>query len=416
MDRITLLLIALFLLIGSFGAEGKVLSDTIFTVKDKGVPRFLALNGMGGIVIPTNEFVQGDRVPFYGSAAIKYGIYSTGDSWEDFAYGMPYYGVGVYTAQFTKRLGTPVSLFLFHGGDLKRFSPKWSLKYELNLGMAFNWKSYDRFDNPNNVALGSTTNAHVGANVYMKKNLSPHWDLNFGLGLTHFSNGAQRLPNKGVNMFAPFVELVYNLEPVSLSAGSATGSQKPPFFGKRVDYDLMLTITSRQILQDTTGTGRPTPQIDRNFKVFGLNYAAMFVSSYKYKWGPSLELMYDEGSGVQAWRQMHPDDGKIYDRVKMGSFSKRFSIGLSAKGEMTFQHVSFFANIGYNLLHGNTYDFRTYQIIGAKAYLKDNLFGVFGIRATHFSKAQYLYWSIGYTIRGKAVGNKDKLLNRIVPL
>ena len=37
--------------------------------------------------------------------------------------------------------------------------------------------------------------------------------------------------------------------------------------------------------------------------------------------------------------------------------------------------ISIFANFGYNLLHGNEYDYRFYQIMGVKAYLKENLFG-----------------------------------------
>lgn len=68
--------------------------------------------------------------------------------------------------------------------------------------------------------------------------------------------------------------------------------------------------------------------------------------------------------------------------------------------------ISIFANFGYNLLHGNEYDYRFYQIMGVKAYLKENLFGTFGIRASRFSKAQYLYWSLGYSFDGKPFKKK----------
>lgn len=416
MCRITLLFITVLLLAGNFRAEGKVLADTLNlpAAKPPKTPRFFSLNTTGGIVLPTNEFVNEGCLPFYGALALKYGIYSKGDSWEDIAYGMPYYGVGLYAAKFSKKhIGTPISLFVFQGGELAKLSSKWSLNYELNLGMSFNWDSYDRFDNPNNIALGSSVNAHVGANGYFKNKLSPNWDLHFGVGLTHFSNGTQQLPNKGLNLFAPFVELVYNLDPVP-ATDKKSEMMKPPPLEKRIDYDLMVTITSRQIVIDTTGTGLPSRLLDHNFKVFGLSYAAMFVNSYKYRWGPSLELVYDESSGVQAWRQMHPDDGLYYDRIKLGPFHKRLTMGLSLKGELTFQRISFFANIGYNFLHGNKYDYRVYQIIGAKAYVKDNIFGTFGIRAGRFSKAQYLYWSIGYTIPGKPL-KKGKFLQYLLP-
>ncbi len=414
MKKQYLLLLTVFILINSINAGAVTASDSIRNKQRP--PQFIGLNGAGGIVIPTNKYIKaGNSVPAYSSFSLKYGIYSEGDSWEDIAYGMPYYGVGVYTAKYFNKsaLGTPISLYLFHGGDLKTFSPRLSLKYELNLGMSFNWKPYDAFDNPDNIALGSSSNIHVGASAYLKNRLSEHWDLHLGLGLTHFSNGAQRLPNKGINLFAPFVELVYNFnyDPIDITGRNLT----PPPLDKRIDYDILFTSSSRQIRVDTLGTGLPYREIDKNFKVFGLSYATMFVNSYKYKWGPSVEIVYDESSDVKVWRQIHPEDGQYYERVKLGPVYKRFSIGLSLKGEMTFQRLSFFANFGYNLLHGNTYDFRFYQIIGAKAYLKDNIFGTFGIRASRFSKAQYLFWSIGYTIKGRPLSKKDKYINHIMP-
>ncbi|MDR1201266.1 MAG: hypothetical protein LBL58_06505 [Tannerellaceae bacterium] len=416
MKRNYLLLIILLFVTKSSYAGGIATSDSISPVK-KGLPHFLSFTGTGSIVLPTNDYIrEGSRTPWYSAVSLKFGTYSTGDSWEDFAYGMPYSGIGVYTAKFfnKKALGTPVSLYLFQGGDLKRFNSNWSLKYEFDLGMSFNWKPYDIFDNPDNIALGSASNVHVGANVYMKRRLNNRWDLHMGVGVTHFSNGAQRLPNKGINLLSPFIECVYNFNPESIDY-SRHSKFTPPPLEKRIDYDILFTITSRQVRVDTAGTGLPQRILDKNFKVFGLSYATMFVNSYNYKWGPSIEMVYDESSGVKVWRQIHPDDGQYYDRVKPGPVYERFSIGLSLKGEMTYRRISFFANMGYNLFHGNAYDYRFYQIIGAKAYLKDNIFGVFGICASRFSKAQYLYWSIGYTIKGKPLTKKDKYINHILP-
>ncbi len=408
-----LLLIIIFLLVQTLKAE--VSSDTVYVKKKP--PRFLAVNAMGGIIIPTNKYIkESDCLTGQSSLALKFGTYSTGETWEDIAYGMPYTGIGIYAAKFyyKKGLGSPISVYLFQGGNIKTFSPRWSLKYELNLGMSFNWKPYDVFDNPENIALGSSSNVHVGASSYFKRRMSDKWDLHLGLSLTHFSNGAQRLPNKGINLFSPFIELVYNLDHDPINKPNREDLIPPPL-EKRLDYDILFTSSSRQIWHDTINSGLPSRLVDRNFKVFGISYATMFVNNYNYKWGPSIELVYDESAGVTAWRQLHPEDGQYYDRIKLGPAHKRFSIGLSMKGEITFQRLSFFANMGYNLLHGNTYDYRFYQIIGAKAYLKDNFFGTFGIRASRFSKAQYLYWSIGYTIKGRPLTKKDKYIHNILP-
>jgi hypothetical protein len=416
MKRNYLLLILILFVTKNSYAETVATPDSISFVK-KAPPRFLSFTGTGGIVLPTNDYIRkGNRIPWYSAASFKFGTYSSGDSWEDFAYGMPYNGIGIYTAKFfnKKALGSPVSLFLFQGGDLKRFNADWSLRYEFNLGMSFNWKPYDIFDNPDNIALGSASNVHVGANIYMKRKLNNRWNLHTGVTVAHFSNGAQRLPNNGVNLLSPFVELACNFNPEAIDY-SRRAELTPPPLEKRIDYDILFTVTSRQIWIDTAGTGLPRRTLDKNFKVFGLSYATMFVNSYNYKWGPSLEMVYDESSGVKVWRQIHPADGQYYDRVKPGPIHKRFTIGLSLKGEITYRRVSLFANMGYNLLHGNTYDCRVYQIIGAKAYLKDNIFGAFGIRAGKFSRAQYLYWSIGYTIKDRPFTPKDRYINHLLP-
>lgn len=76
-------------------------------------PSFISLDTKGGWVFPTNDFVSGkNKIPYYSSISLKYGRGSDGDSWDDKAYGMPYYGIGFYSANFfdKKDLGLPFAL------------------------------------------------------------------------------------------------------------------------------------------------------------------------------------------------------------------------------------------------------------------------------------------------------------------
>lgn len=363
-------------------------------------PHFMALNTTEGVVFATNDFVSGDnRIKNYTSFTLKYGIAAQGDNWKDYEYGMPTLGVGLYMANFHRKedLGTPFSLFFFQGAQLRRFNPRWSLNYEWNLGASFNWKHYDPFDNPENVALGSTVNVHVGGNLFMNWRMSKKFDLNTGAGFTHFSNGASSLPNKGLNMANLYVELIYHFNREEKEA-PMLNPYTPPTFKKRIDHDLMFLITSREAKVDTLGTGLATPYTHRKFKVLGVSYAHMLNNTYRYKWGPSIEATYDESSGATAWREVLPETGKSYDRTRLGKVNDRFTVGLSMKGEIAMPAYAVFANLGYNVIHGNENDKRLYQILGVKIHLKDNLFGTFGIRAHNFGQAEYLFWNLGYTI------------------
>ncbi len=366
--------------------------------------QFVALGTLYGSVLPTNDYVRIDGGPrVYGAATLKYGFSSTGSCWEEIAYGMPYGGIGVYSAKYGSHsgsVGTPFSLFVFQGGTFADITRRLALNYEWNLGMASGWTSYDPFDNPLNIAIGSATNVHVSFDIYLKYYLSPLFDLNFGVNLSHFSNGSSRLPNAGFNLAAASLSLVCNFSRKK-EVFSYEACFVPPAFRKRIDHDISVTISSREKEFRTEGTNLPSPYVDRKFNVLGLNYALLFANSYRYKWGPGLDLVYDESSEATAWREVNPADGQQYDRVKLGKAYQRLALGLSAKGELVMPRYSIFANIGYDFLRGSDDESRMYQILGLKIYLKDNLFGTFGIRATHFSSATYLYWSLGYTIAGK---------------
>jgi len=376
----------------------------------------ISLNYQGGVVLPTNDFVSQRKTnPTFTSYSLKFAYAATGTRWQDYAYGMPYAGIGLYFANFyndNDALGTPFALYAFQGTTLNDFSKPFKIKFEWQLGASFNWKPYDPFDNHENIALGSSSNVYVSLNLYGSYQIAPSWDLDFGVGMSHFSNGASRLPNKGINLFSPFFEFKYNFDFKPVTNGR--WSLVPPEVEPRFDYDLLVNISSRQRRFDTTGTNLPSKFVDRNFSVYGLSFAPMAVRSYKYKYGGSLDLLYDESSHAHAWREKNSLDGKYYDRVKLGNFWNRFSIGISAKGEIVLPSYSIFANFGYNLLHGNTYDKRLYQVVGVKVYLKDNLFGTFGIRAARFSQAQYLYWSLGYTFEGKSISKIRKELPELL--
>lgn len=369
------------------------------TIKTR-IPQFFTVNAANGRVFPTNDFVSGDKeISNYYAFALKYGFSARGNNWKDFAYGMPYGGIGLYTARFSKRkkdIGSPFSIYFFQGAQLFKLTRKLTINYEWNLGASFNWKYYDAFDNPENIAIGSSVNIHAGGNLYFNWRLSRHFDLHAGAGFTHFSNGAASRPNKGLNMLAYFVELSYHFNRKDVLP-NFDGNFTPPTYEKHIDHDLMILISSRQAKVDTLYTGLVSEYTQRSFKVLGLSYAHMFSNSYRFKWGPSIEAVYDESSGVTSWREKHPETGKLYDRVKLGRTKDRFSLGVSMKGEVSMPVYSIFAHLGYDVIEGNKSFQRFYQILGVKVYINDNFFGTFGIRANNFGKAQYLYWNLGYT-------------------
>lgn len=378
--------------------RGEEMVDSLFTEHPSHKNPFsLSVKMQSGSVFQTNDFVIDRNITGFSAVDLKFCHVSKGDRWQDYAYGMPYFGIGLGATTFhERRLGTPLSFYLIQGAHF--FSTaRLSLNYEFNLGYSTNWEYYDRFDNPDNVAVSTSENIHVGASLYLKVKPTPHFNINAGVSLTHFSNGAQRLPNKGMNLVSPYIELSYNIHPPK-PYSKTEANLLPPKIKKRIDHDLLFTFSSRQISYSTNGTGLTTGFVDRKFRVFGLSYATMFVRSHLFKFGPSLEIVYDESGGAAARRDIWEVDGQYYDRVSLGKIKERLNVGISAKGELVMPYFSIFLNMGYDVYHGNPSDNRFYQILGTKFNFYRNFFGTFGIRANHFSKAQFIFWSAGYTI------------------
>ncbi|MDR1680129.1 MAG: hypothetical protein LBR81_10220 [Prevotellaceae bacterium] len=365
--------------------------------------RFVGISLNSGKILKTNDFIKkADTEVDFSSLSVKYGYRFPRHSRFDRLFGMPYLGLGVNVALLGEhdRLGVPFTVFLFQGAKLFGITERLWVNYEWNLGLSFNWKCYDPFVNPDNIAIGSPANVYVGFMPHLHWVASENFDLKLGFGMEHFSNGAMRYPNRGLNLWAPFVEANYVF-------GKAKSLKQPlnlhPKTERRlrVDYDLIFTLSSRQVEFSTKGTQLPSSYVDHDFRVLGLSFAPLIVPNERIKYGISIDGVYDESSCATATREYNPADGGYHDRVVLGRFADRWSLGTSIKGKIAMPYYSIFANFGYNWFSGNDKDHRIYQIIGIELPFTPQLFGTFGIRSTHFSKASFFYWSLGYCFGGK---------------
>lgn len=357
---------------------------------------FLSAKTQQGVSIKTNDYLKAtdkNRLSLYG---VRLGFSPSADSWKSVEYSDPYAGVGFsYLRHEDDAFGHPLTLYLFQGGRIVRLAKPISLMYECQLGYSFNWGHYDRYTQPNNICIGSSENVNVGLDLYLKLKLTKRLNLSLGGGFCHFSNGANMMPNKGMNAASAFVDIAYRLSD-EVQRDNDTIISLPQKEG-RFEHQIMATYSARQKYFSVVGTGLSTQYVNNKFRVFGLSYAFMKIQNFKYKWGPCLDLLYDESSCSYALRELNPVDSLEYDHVYKGKMRDRFSVGLSMKGEVKMPYCSYFANLGYDVLHGNDYDARLYEIIGVKADLVGGLSAIFGIRATNFSKAQFFYWTLSYS-------------------
>jgi hypothetical protein len=373
-------------------------------------PKFVSFRIEDGFVTPTSNIVEGKTVvPHVTALSLKYGLSASGSKWEDSYYGMPYWGIGFYKPFYSMRkdMGEPFSVYLFQGAALKTFSLGRSLNYEIDLGLSFKWNSFDALYNPGFKALGSSVNVHVAGGLYYKKPLSENFDLNFGLNVTHFSNGAQRTPNYGLNSVSPLVELVYHIDRNKHSLRIDGKEMHFPSFEKRTVHDISFFVTERTVSVDTAGVNLRSKYPERRFKVAGFNYSYMLHNVRRFKWGGGLDIVYDEGRGVFVCGGLSEKTGRYTETVKLGNVPGRISAGLSLKGELAMPGYAVFTHLGYDMLHGGKNGSRLYQIYGIKVYLTENLFSSFTVNSTHITRSRFLCINIGYSFYRYRKNKKD---------
>ncbi|HHB51803.1 MAG TPA: hypothetical protein ENK75_01980, partial [Saprospiraceae bacterium] len=189
-------------------------SKSITNNNDKGTFSILAMY-QNGYVFQTNKFLRGsnsekDTINAFQAAAIKFSKQTNGDNQWEQIYNYPNYGIGIYLADFynPEEIGTPFSFFGFFNAPFKRWE-KSSFNYELGFGATFNWKSFNPLTNKYNIALGAGESFLIDLGINFQYNLTNKIDLITGISLTHFSNGALKKPNYGLNTIAPKISLKY---------------------------------------------------------------------------------------------------------------------------------------------------------------------------------------------------------------
>ncbi|PKP12873.1 MAG: hypothetical protein CVU08_08260 [Bacteroidetes bacterium HGW-Bacteroidetes-3] len=354
-----------------------------------------------GYVFATNDFIKGvnaekDIINAFQSFTIKLAKQTTGkNQWEQlFKY--PNYGIGIYMADFhnPEEIGTPFAIYGFFNAPFKRWN-KLTFNYELGFGATFNWKSFNPVNNQYNISIGAGESFYIDAGLNLQYNLTKKLDLETGFSLTHFSNGALKKPNKGINTIGPKVSLKYNFA----DRLHFIKSEIPKY---EKENEWLITFfggIKNVIFEDAT--------IDIIEKYEGLNFPVLGVStvfnkqvSYKSKLGIGMSVSYNGALDAQVAVENNELDALD------SPFSDKLQVSIYPSYELIVNKVSLILQPSFYLyrknLKNNTPVF--HQRIGLKYHFSDNFFAGITLRDYDFQTSDFIEWNVGYRIkwRGKS--------------
>ncbi|WP_439182319.1 acyloxyacyl hydrolase [Carboxylicivirga taeanensis] len=401
MKLITLFILTCFSI--QLSAQQAQVNDTTQSKKSKRY-NYMSLRYHAGRVLQTNDFLKGENdanqvIDYYQALSLAYGVQTDGSKEWHHIFNFPYFGFAFYNANFfnVDELGTPTALYGFMGFPIKR-KEKSMWGYELGFGLTYNWKPYNKYDNPFNVAIGSYRTVYIDANLFYEYYLSTRWSLRGAFGFTHFSNGGTKKPNSGINLLNPSFQVSYHFKDRPLLIKTPQ-----PTYPQHYEVAIQLGSGSSNVLYNNPNEpSNPTDErgtADIMHSYLNLSAAILKQTTWKNKFGVGLDLTYDEKANVKI---TNPADGSLAPTVEFADKTyEKLMLGIYGTYEFTIDRLSVASYMGFLALrkkdeHSNPL---MYQKFGLKYHFKNDMYVGLLVRAHNFSVAEVIEWNIGYRIK-----------------
>jgi hypothetical protein len=243
---------------------------------------------------------------------------------------------------------------------------KHELNFRVGWGLGYIERRFDLNDNYKNNLISSRINYTLSGRLNYTFKIG-RYNINAGIGLLHFSNGAMKVPNLGINV--PTIHLGIGLNP-----------KENPEFKKD---SLPPYKRSWNFYLSTSGGIK---------RIYPVNGSAFFLSSTSIYFGRSLNRKSTIMMGTDI---MYDPSGKHdFDGDEMGIKFIDFKWGLTAGHELSFSRISLLTQFGYYLYDPLKLAKPVYQRYGLKYYINKNYFAGIALRA-HFGTADLVEYSLG---------------------
>lgn len=250
--------------------------------------------------------------------------------------------------------------------------PKFRFNGKVGAGLGLGFKQYDPVENPKNVAVSTPLNAMIVLGIDSKYYFKKNW-ISLGLDMTHFSNGAFKVPNLGLNL--PFLSLGYGR---FIQQVDTVRSSSPNTFPLRKLFLGATAIFSAKEIFPTGG---------KKYPVYALSIHARTYLKPRVGWELSADFI-----SKQAIFGYRPQIEKTQKEI--------FQIGVYAGYLLPLDRFHFVLGMGYYLKDKYQPEDAMYHRVGFRYFLENGLhFNV--VLKSHWARADYVEWGIGYSFNMK---------------
>ncbi len=248
---------------------------------------------------------------------------------------------------------------------------KGELNYRLGLGIAYLTNVYNQESNYKNSVASSALNATMHTRFEYDYRFTPKVSLLLALGLNHYSNGATKKPNMGINVPTASIGLNYR----TLADFSTTSSELPAF-----SPELFYTVSA-------TGGLRQINVLDtKKYLVQSLTISAHKPLNRKSNAVIGLEGFFDRSLKVQQQTDTTLTGKPFPDTKKAGVYLGH---------DLLFGNLTFEMQLGLYVYRPYKAGTFYYERLGLKYHLTPRVFGEIDLKLHGFA-ADVLEWRLGY--------------------
>lgn len=287
-------------------------------------------------------------------------------------YKYPEIGISLFTTSYASSsiLGKTFASYPFMNLPCYN-NDNFGFNFKFGTGLGYFTEKFHRFDNTKNLAISTNINALISLRGEIYFRLSPESDINLGVGITHFSNGAFKTPNLGLNIVTTSASV--SLYPFNrpIIKDSLINNEKQ----KKFLFSYWLALSQKETY----------PVYGQKFKAGTLSADAMFTLSNTNRLGLCADIFYDEAD-KKYLTDYDIDFKRDIDVIRTG---------ISLVHELRFSKLSFMQYMGIYMYSKNKSNGAVYQRLALRYDVYKGLFAGVSLK-THWGKADFTEWAIGY--------------------
>ncbi|MDA3911490.1 MAG: acyloxyacyl hydrolase [Bacteroidales bacterium] len=356
------------------------------------LPIFVSGKYLTGQVMPHRLGMESLQKGLVQGAELEVGMQMAGNENWHVAYNYPMTGFGLHYDYMNNPdvLGYAVGFYGFLEVPIVR-QADFEIMYRLTSGLTYVSERFNQYDNPENIAISTWVNYLFNTGFQGRYWLTKETAFGLGVGLTHYSNGGTRIPNKGLNQLHLNLGVLHYLKG---EYNQFSGAKRPIVWNPNHEIYAMGAAGRVNIGTETANVG--TNQMYTTAAItLGYNYR---YAAHR-KVGLSLDGFYNESFNWSYWNgfEFHDYNWKDLSRLGMAInhefMLKRLSI-IIAGG------VYIIPSPDKNGILGLRADEWAYERLGFRYYPIENLFVNVSVKAYGF-KAETVEAGIGFSFQSK---------------